>query len=166
MTTTLETRSTRSSEPKPAPREAILTAAIRKAIADLSHLPEGSTGRLVREDLLRAVDESTTMTNPTYQDAGKTPVPYRVKYVDQDNRRSPKTDTYCCVCYKDIRDSAPGTPELGVHLVDGGPFALHTEDEGVYMLMPEEKRTGDLGYHRIGPDCAKKLGKDYVWVSR
>jgi hypothetical protein len=77
----------------------------------------------------------------------------RTKFIDFDARRDPKTDFFCCACQKDMDRSKAC---YAVHLVDGGPFALHPDDEVKYI--PDG---GELGCHPIGNDCAKKLGLEW-----
>lgn len=79
--------------------------------------------------------------------------PYRTKFLDYDARRDPKTNVFCVRCQKDIK----GEPKLHVHLVDGGPFVLHPEDENKYV-----DDGGDLLFHPIGSCCAKILGMEWV----
>lgn len=82
---------------------------------------------------------------------------YRTKDINGDYMsRNPKTQRYCCVCQKDIK---PGKPARMVHLVDGGPFALHSEDEKIYEAEGDKK--GDMLFFYIGPDCAKRLGLEW-----
>ena len=76
-----------------------------------------------------------------------------------DYRREPKTETYCCICQRDIKDQA-GKPQFSVHLVEGGPVVLHPSSESEYA-----SDGGDLGLHRVGPECARKIGKDWCHVT-
>jgi hypothetical protein len=76
----------------------------------------------------------------------------RTKCIDPDYRKDPKTDHFCCRCQKDIRGA-----HRFVHLVNGGPFALHPEDESKYIAD-----SGDLGSFPIGPDCARKIGVEWT----
>lgn len=81
--------------------------------------------------------------------------PYRTTDIDQDaNRPQPKTDRFCVRCQRDIR---PKTVARVVHLVDGGPFALHPEDESKYPANDP----ADLGAWLIGPDCAETIGLEW-----
>ena len=80
---------------------------------------------------------------------------YRTEYLDQENRRVPKTNLYCIACHKDLK---PGTYGV-IHLVDGGPFMLHPEDEELYY---KGHPAGDLGCFPIGKDCAKKVEPEWV----
>lgn len=75
---------------------------------------------------------------------------YRWTYLDSDSRRRPKTDLYCCVCQKDIKNK---TGYRMVHIIEGGGKVLHPEDEKRY-----DDHKADVGWHPIGPDCARKLG--------
>jgi hypothetical protein len=68
-------------------------------------------------------------------------------------RREPKTDRFCAVCQKDMKDE----PRRWVHMIDGGPTVLHPEDEHLYT--PDG---GDLGSWPVGPECAKKIGKEWI----
>lgn len=81
---------------------------------------------------------------------------YRTQFIDGDYRRNPKTDTFCCACQKDIK----GEPRYFVHLVDGGAHALHPEDEELYVTQGD--KGGDCGSLPIGPDCARRLGMEFV----
>lgn len=90
----------------------------------------------------------------------------RTKFIDGDYRRDPKTDFFCCACQKDMDRAKPC---YSVHLIDGGAFALHRDDESKYV--PDG---GELGCHPIGTDCAKRLGLEWchpkavwpVWPSK
>lgn len=56
---------------------------------------------------------------------------YRLRDIDQNcNAPQPKTERFCVRCQKDIR---PQSPARVVHLVNGGPFALHPEDEHLFV---------------------------------
>jgi hypothetical protein len=81
--------------------------------------------------------------------------PYRTTNIDQDTRKQPKTDRFCVRCQRDIR---PGTAARVVHLVDGGPFALHPGDEDKYP----PNSPGDLGAWLVGPDCAETIGLEWT----
>lgn len=78
---------------------------------------------------------------------------YRTAYLDQDNRRWPK-GRYCVACNKTLR---AGRAYRRVHLVNGGPFVLHPEDEALYVAD-----AGDMGSFPIGDDCARKLGLEWT----
>lgn len=78
----------------------------------------------------------------------------RIKYMDPDYRRDPKTKHFCCRCQKDIKD---GSPYRMVHCVEGGMCALHPGDEDKYV--PD---AGDMGTHPIGMDCARKIGIEWT----
>lgn len=79
---------------------------------------------------------------------------YRTEYLDQDNNRRSKTDLSCIACGKDLD---PSKRHRMVHMVDGGPFVLHPEDEKLYP----KNDPGDLGCWPIGSDCARKLGLEW-----
>jgi len=87
---------------------------------------------------------------------------YRTKFIDPDNRPTPKTDTFCGRCHKDLK---PGQPRRVIHLVDGGPMALHPADEDAYRRASEcspKVAAGDLGCFPVGLDCAKKIGIEWT----
>ena len=82
---------------------------------------------------------------------------YRTKFIDYDaNYSRAKTDFICIACQHDLN---PKRARF-VHCVNGGPFALHPDDESKYV--PDR---GDMGCFPIGPDCAKKLGLEWTHVS-
>lgn len=81
---------------------------------------------------------------------------YRTKFLDFDARREPKTDHYCARCQKDICGSY-----RCIHLVDGGAFILHPEDEAVYAATGKAGGSDDCGAHFLGSDCARKLGLEW-----
>lgn len=78
---------------------------------------------------------------------------YRTAFIDYDARPKPKTARHCVMCQRDIKPCAKARV---VHLVNGGPFALHPDDEALY-----ESDAGDLGKHLLGMDCARKLGLEW-----
>jgi hypothetical protein len=86
----------------------------------------------------------------------------RTKFINGDYRRDPKTDFFCCACQKDMD---PTKPCYSVHLVDGGPFALHPDDEAAYqahsVMCKGGQDPGELGCFPIGTDCAKRLGLEW-----
>lgn len=79
---------------------------------------------------------------------------YRTTFLDFDARPKPKTDLYCIRCQKDIK---PGAQHRMVRLVDGGYMVLHPEDDAKFPASGD-----DYGLHRIGTDCAKKLGLEWT----
>lgn len=81
---------------------------------------------------------------------------YRTKELDYDARRKPKTDRSCVCCQRDIK---PESKARIVHLVDGGNFALHPQDENIYQQLTN--KAGDLGAWLIGIDCARTLGTEW-----
>lgn len=82
---------------------------------------------------------------------------YRKVFLDPDNRYIPvglvASDLVCCRCNKRIRSKAYRL----VHLIDGGANVLHPEDADAYI--PDD---GDMDWHPIGPDCARKIGIEYT----
>ena len=86
---------------------------------------------------------------------------WRTKFIDPDYRLDPKTDCFCGRCQKDLK---PGQPRRYIHLVDGGPFALHRDDEAAYQAAAEAngQDPGELGCFPVGMDCARKIGMEYT----
>lgn len=70
---------------------------------------------------------------------------------DPDYRRQPKTSYFCINCQKDIDETKP---HRFVHVIEGGDYFLHPEDESLYQFGC----ASDCGCHPIGNDCAKRLG--------
>lgn len=92
--------------------------------------------------------------------------PLRVKFMDADFRREPKTSSWCCMCQNDLN---PEKPYRHVRLVHGGMFILHPEDEARYtpgceLLFEDgavERCQGDMGGFKIGPECIRKIGLEW-----
>ena len=72
----------------------------------------------------------------------------RVKEIDCDWRREPKTDLFCHHCQKDIKSN----PHYA-HVIQGGATILHPDDEHLY-----ESNAGDMGSLPFGSGCARKIG--------
>lgn len=86
---------------------------------------------------------------------------YRTIDIDQNcNAPQPKTDRFCVRCQKDIK---PNSPARMVHLVNGGPFALHPDDERKFAAIGNS--AGDLGSWLVGMDCAKQIGMEWTKAS-
>ena len=84
---------------------------------------------------------------------------FRTKALDPDFRRDPKTTVYCALCQKDIK----GEPRFYAHMVNGCFSAVHPEDrETANREVPEHENFGLLP---VGPDCAKIIGRDYVYTA-
>jgi hypothetical protein len=83
----------------------------------------------------------------------------RTKFIDFDARREPKTNSWCVMCQKDLQD---GYETVHVYLDEAAPYAVHPEDldyvkSGILTINGEE-----LGVQKIGKDCAKKLGSEWI----
>jgi hypothetical protein len=76
----------------------------------------------------------------------------RVKFIEFDARRDPKTDWHCCCCQKDLK---PGHRLRHVYLTNQME-AVHPAD-----LPARTPEPGDLGWHLLGMDCARKLGLEW-----
>ena len=59
----------------------------------------------------------------------------------------------CCVCNKPIKRG--GITRM-VHIIDGGGYVLHPDDEELYS-----SDAGDCLWFPIGPACAKRLGVEW-----
>jgi hypothetical protein len=81
---------------------------------------------------------------------------YRKTHVmnaDPDYRRDPQGDYFCNACHKAID---PDKPHRVAHVIEGGDYYLHPEDELLY-----EPDGGDCGMYPLGNCCAKKLGLEW-----
>lgn len=78
----------------------------------------------------------------------------RTKFVDYDARRNPQSDRHCVRCQKDLK---PSQKVRWVHCVNGGLYALHPEDEKLYV-----SDAGEMGWFPIGEDCARILGLEWT----
>ncbi len=74
----------------------------------------------------------------------------RVKFIEFDARREPKTDTFCACCQRDIK-----VPTRWVFLRNGDPYAIHPADADA-----------SVDRHPIGEDCAKRLGLEWTTTTR
>ena len=74
--------------------------------------------------------------------------------LDPDYRRQPKTNFFCVLCQRDIKDETA----RWMHEVDGGGAICHVSDSAHYEATP-----GDLGAQPVGPHCAKKIPEGYVF---
>jgi hypothetical protein len=82
---------------------------------------------------------------------------YRFTSLDPDFRRNPKTAVYCALCQKDIK----GEPRFYAHMVNGCFAAVHPDDREIANHeIPEHENFGILP---VGPDCAKIIGKEFVY---
>lgn len=88
-------------------------------------------------------------------------VSYRTKYLDPDFRRNPKTNRYCIICQRDLKEGQPHRRicyELDVY------EAVHADDWEIAAADISTRRAPHLDavqYELIGMDCAKRLGFDY-----
>ncbi len=87
--------------------------------------------------------------------SGETVTGPRTKFLDYNARREPKTPHYCIKCQKDLK---PDRAYHAIHIINGGAWILHPEDETLYV-----SDGGDMYYFEIGDDCARQIGKEWVW---
>jgi len=77
---------------------------------------------------------------------------YRLKFLDYDARREPKTNHSCVMCQKDIK---PGSPFRMVYIVGvSGTQVLHPDDVASYK--------GETQRFPLGMGCARKLGLEWT----
>lgn len=62
--------------------------------------------------------------------------------LDPNFRRRPKTDRFCCVCYKDLKGKSKNV-RLGL-------------DGFCYLVLPTEANDSNSKLAEVGNDCAKK----------
>lgn len=80
--------------------------------------------------------------------------PYRTKQLVTTHKgRHPKTGHFCIACHRDLK---PLQPARLIHCVHGGFTVLHPADEGLYT-----EDAGEMGFHPLGIDCAKRLGLEW-----
>ena len=87
----------------------------------------------------------------------------RIKFIDFDARRDPKTKRWCIMCQKDIKPDAKARLVQFVD-IEGGPYAIHPDDveyieAGILALPPKAVRHEN---QVIGSDCAKRLGIEWT----
>ena len=86
---------------------------------------------------------------------------FRTKYLDPDFRKNPKTDSYCIICQRDLKDGQSARLicyELDVY------DAIHVDDWEEAADEIKARRAPHLEsvvYGFIGGNCAKKLGLDF-----
>lgn len=76
----------------------------------------------------------------------------RVKCIDPDYRRDPKTKRFCIRCQRDIYD---GAKYMLVYIRASGHEAVHPR---FAKLLADSK---ELGWQPIGMDCARIIGLDW-----
>lgn len=76
--------------------------------------------------------------------------------LDPDYRKEPKTDFYCLLCQRDIKNKATAK---AVHVVEGGSCICHPDDDQLHEGKPD-----DCGMYPVGPECCKKIPADYLSV--
>ena len=69
----------------------------------------------------------------------------RTKQINPDFRKTPKTETYCAICQKDLK------------VVAGRIFIIN---EGFTVVHPSD--AVGIQSSNVGPECAKKIGKKWI----
>src|SRR3546814_14203203 len=91
----------------------------------------------------------------------------RIKFIDFDARRDPKTKRWCIMCQRDLK---PGTKTRSVRVVDigGGPYSVHPDDETQFDAEGATIVAAN-GYRDLG-QCLRseesRVGKECVSTSR
>lgn len=80
----------------------------------------------------------------------------RTTFLDYDARPEPKTAVYCVKCQRDLPSDRDEKSDRWVRLLAGQPMVLHPEDDRHPRLYES---------FRIGPCCARKLGKEWIRMS-
>ncbi len=89
----------------------------------------------------------------------------RLKFIDFDARREPKTSRSCIMCQKDLKARSPAHP-VRVIEIGGGPYSVHPADEAAFDAQGAKLDTDedyrDLGTCLMGPDCARAHGSEWM----
>jgi len=85
--------------------------------------------------------------------ADDTSFPIRAKLVIFNACRQPTTKIFCCMCQRDVK---PDHPCRWVYLTSQ-MNAVHPAD--LHLRTP---KADDLGWQRIGIECARKLGDEWT----
>lgn len=94
---------------------------------------------------------------------------YRTLSTEPDYRRQAKTD-YCCeMCQRDLDPASPTTRWIANELDQIGQL-IHPEDLEIAWTEIRQQRASHLYdrcvvFSRIGPECAKKVGKAWTMSS-
>lgn len=89
----------------------------------------------------------------------------RLKFIDFDARRDPKTKRWCIMCQRDLKPLARART-VRVADIGGAPYSVHPDDEtqfdaeGATIVATNGYR--DLGQCLIGLDCAKAHGLEWT----
>lgn len=82
----------------------------------------------------------------------------RKVFLDPDYRNTFKYrgEVLCCRCQKPIKSKDYRL----AHLVDGGMQVVHPEDS--HMIPTGD--AGNMDWHPIGNDCARRIGLEYTYL--
>ena len=89
----------------------------------------------------------------------------RLKFIDFDAKREPKTDRWCFICQKDLK---LGRRTRAVRVVEIGaaPFTVHPDDEAAFdasgAVLDTTDQYRDLGQCLMGMDCARAHGIEWT----
>lgn len=81
---------------------------------------------------------------------------FRVKDLDPDFRRDPKTPNYCSLCQRDIK----GAPKFYAHFVDGCFAVVHRDDRA--LADAALSADDNYGLLAVGSECARRIGGDFL----
>lgn len=72
----------------------------------------------------------------------------RLHFTDPDYRRDPKTDRFCALCQRDLKEGASVVR------------ALQSGQEACCIVHPDDAIEGDFEV-LVGPECAKKVPAEF-----
>lgn len=87
---------------------------------------------------------------------------FRSKWMDPDFRRDPKTNCYCEMCQRDLKE---GQPHRHIMFELDRYEAIHSEDweaAEAYILATRKTVQPAVIKGLIGMDCAKRLGFEWT----
>ena len=88
-------------------------------------------------------------------------MPYRTKWMSPDFRRDPRTNRYCVVCQRDLKE---GQPHRIVMFELDTYDAVHSEDWEAAQQDILGRRTANdpVCIGLVGMDCAKRIGLEFT----
>jgi hypothetical protein len=73
----------------------------------------------------------------------------RKHWLDPDFRPTPKTERYCCVCYRDLSAGSGQTVRIDA-------------ESGMWVIHPEDASAQNSVEALVGADCAKKIPTEFI----